>query len=203
MKRLEFRLALFIVLFVPFATAQQNAHTPLPATTAPAYPPVDVTGQSTAGLPPDADMNGHYDCTGAFGNKRIHRSTFEMHTPLASTWLELDERDIEPATNYQAKYLIGYDASTHHMIEFDANNFGAAVYTSESGWVKGQLIMTSPLSTDPKAPYIANRFVYTILSADSFSVDWQITRAQPNVWLPADHLLCKRSSAPSPDNSIR
>ena len=185
------------------ATSQQSTHAQPPAATAPHYPPVDVTGISTANLPSGTDLNGHYDCEGAFGNKRVHRSAFEVQTPLVSTWLELDERDIEPATGYQGKYLIGYDTAAHHMIEFDANNFGAAIYSSEDGWVNGKLTMTSPISTDPKASYAANRFLYTILSADSFSVDWQISRSATLAWITADHLLCKRSSTQNPASAIR
>jgi hypothetical protein len=99
--------------------------------------------------------------------------------------------------------MIGYDAAAHHMVEFDANNFGAATYTSEDGWLNGTLRMTSPITTDPKAPYAANRFVYTIISADSFSVDWQISRTTSIAWIPADHLLCKRAPTQSSIAPIR
>jgi hypothetical protein len=34
---------------------------------------------------------------------------------------------VEPATGYVAKYLIGYDTEHKKLVEFDANNFGAAL----------------------------------------------------------------------------
>ncbi len=67
-------------------------------------------------------------------------------------------RDVEPATGYVAKYLIGYDPQLKRLVEFDANNFGAATYSSARGWVNGVLTMNSPVSEDPKASYAANRF---------------------------------------------
>jgi hypothetical protein len=76
--------------------AQQSTTKQAPATIATHYPPVDVTGISTVNLPSGTDLSGHYDCEGAFGNKQVHRSTLVVQTSLASTWLELDERDIDP-----------------------------------------------------------------------------------------------------------
>jgi hypothetical protein len=77
-------------------------------------------------------------------------------------------------------------------VEFDANNFGAATYSSDEGWQNRALTMTSPVSQDAKAAYAANRFVYSIAGKDTFTVDWQISRTVPLNWIPADHLACKR-----------
>jgi hypothetical protein len=52
---------------------------------------------------------------------------------LEEKWPELTDKDVEPATGYVAKYLIGYHAQQKGLVEFDANNFGAAVYSSARG----------------------------------------------------------------------
>ena len=83
-------------------------------------------------------------------------------------------------------------------MEFDANNFGAAVYTSDEGWHDGVLIMTSPVlhdtkAPDTKAPYVANRFLFSIHGPDNFTVDWQISKTAALDWTQSDHLACKRA----------
>ena len=138
-------------------------------------------------------FEGAWDCAGAFGNGKTHRSTYSGGVILGGKWLELGEQDIEPATGYLAKYLIGYDAEQKRLVEFDANNFSAATYSSSNGWQNGVLTMTSPVSTDAKAPYAANRFVYSIAGTDSFTVDWQIEKTATSSWVTSDHLVCKRS----------
>jgi hypothetical protein len=137
-------------------------------------------------------FQGAWDCAGAFGNGKTHRSTYTGSVILGGKWLELGEQDIEPATGYLAKYLIGYDAQQKRLVEFDANNFGAATYSSPNGWQNGVLTMTSPISEDAKAPYAANRFLYSITSTDSFTVDWQIEKTAASSWVTSDHLVCKR-----------
>jgi hypothetical protein len=144
-------------------------------------------------LPPEGfEFTGSWDCEGAFRNAQVHKSTFTGAVILGGKWLELTEQDIQPATGYLAKYLIGYDPQQKRIVEFDVNNFGAAIYTSPDGWQNHVLTMTSAVSQDPKAPYAANRFLYTIAGKNDFSVDWQISKtADPN-WIPSDHLACKR-----------
>ena len=142
----------------------------------------------------DFRFTGTWDCEGAFRNGKVHRSIFTGAVILDGKWLELTEKDIEPATGYVAKYLIGYGPQQKHLVEFDANNFGAATYSSPDGWQQSVLTMTSPISTDPKAPYVANRFLYSITGKDAFTVDWQIAKDSTLAWIPADHLLCKRST---------
>lgn len=137
---------------------------------------------------------GSWDCEGAFRNHQAHKSTFTGAATLDGKWLELTEQDLQPATGYVAKYLIGYDSQQKLLVEFDANNFGAATYSSEDGWRNGTLTMTSPVSQAAKAPYAANRFVYSITGKDSFTVDWQISKTAALNWTPADHLVCKRHS---------
>lgn len=131
---------------------------------------------------------------GTFANGKVHKAEFTGSLVIGAKWLELTERDVEPATGYVAKYLIGYDSEHHRLIEFDANNFGAAMYTSE-GWRSQILTMTSALSEDPKAPYAANRFLYTVLGPDTFSVDWQISKTSTLDWRAGDHLVCKTKPA--------
>ena len=63
---------------------------------------------------------------------------------------------MEPATGYVAKYLIRYDPRQKRLVEFDANNFGAATYASGDGWQNHVLTMTSPVSEDAKASYAAD-----------------------------------------------
>ena len=147
-------------------------------------------------LPPGFQFAGTWQCEGTFRSGTLHRAEFTGAIILGGKWLELTERDIAPATGYVAKYLIGYDAQANHLVEFDANNFGAAVYTSDSGWQNGSLTMTSPISTDPKAAYAANRFIYAVAN-DSFSVDWQISKTSDLTWAQANHLTCKRPSSPA------
>jgi len=107
-------------------------------------------------------------------------------------WNSPTEQDLEPATGYLAKYLIGYDPQQKHLVEFDANNFGAATYASADGWVNGVLTMTSPVSDGPKAPYAANRFLYSITPADTFTMDWQVSKTAAFNWTQGNHLVCKR-----------
>jgi hypothetical protein len=145
-------------------------------------------------LPTGFQLPGAFTCQGAFGNGRVHRSTFTGAVVLADKWLQLTEQDVEPK-GYLATYLIGDDAGQTQLVEFDANNFGAATYSSANGWKGGVLTMTSPVSADPKSPYAANRFVYSITGSDTFTVDWQISKTATLAWIGADHLACKRNSA--------
>jgi hypothetical protein len=147
-------------------------------------------------VPASFQFAGSYTCEGSFRNGKVHRSTYTGAVTLAGKWLQLTERDVEPATGYVAEYLIGYDPQQKKLVEFDANNFGAATYTSDASWSNGALTMTSPVSPDPKAPYAANRFVYSLSSANSFTVDWQISRTPGGEWVQADHLACKRTTSP-------
>lgn len=145
-------------------------------------------------LPPqNFQFSGSWDCEGTFRNSQVHKSSLAAAIVLDGKWLQLREKDLQPATHYIAEYLIGYDAQQNHLVEFDANNFGAAVYTSEQGWRDGVLTMTSPVLQDAKAPYVANRFVYSIQGRDGFTVDWQISRTAALDWIQSDHLACKRS----------
>jgi hypothetical protein len=151
-----------------------------------------------SGVPANFQFAGSYTCTGAFGNGKVHRSTYTGAVTLGGKWLQLTEQDVEPATGYLAEYLIGYDPQRKRLVEFDANNFGAATYASEAGWSNGVLTMASPVSSDPKAPYAANRFVYSLSGADSFTVDWQVSKTAALEWVQADHLSCRRNtSAPA------
>src|SRR5215469_12581169 len=157
-----------------------------------------ASGQDRKALDPSPaegfQFTGTWNCEGKFRNSKVHKSVYTGAVILGGKWLELTEQDIEPATGYQAKYLIGYDPLQKQLLEFDANNFGAAVYSSGSGWQKKVLVMTSPISRDAGASYAANRFVYTITGNDSFTVDWQISQTSALKWIPADHLSCERKS---------
>jgi hypothetical protein len=143
-------------------------------------------------LPQNFTVPGTFDCSGAFRSGKTHKTTFTASAILNNTWLEFTEQDVEPATGYVAKYLIGYDQQAKHFVEFDANNFGAATYSSEAGWQNGALTLTSARATDPKAPYAANRFTYTVTSPNTFTVDWQISRTSALNWITSDHFTCKR-----------
>jgi len=151
--------------------------------------------QKAAPLPvfPDGfQFAGNWDCDGAFGNGKAHKSTYTAAVILNGKWLELGEQDVEPATGYLAKYLIGYDPQQKQLVEFDANNFGAATYASPEGWHDGVLAMTSPVTRQAGAPYAANRFVYTVSGPDGFTVDWQVSRTAARNWIGSDHLACQR-----------
>lgn len=160
-----------VLLFVPCAPCQGN--------------------KSLPAFPEGFDFRGNWTCAGAFGNGKVHRSSFAGTVVVGGKWLELSETDLEPATGYVAKYLIGYDAQQKRLVEFDANNFGAATYSSDDGWQNHVLTMTSPLSTQDSS-YAANRFLYTVEDANTFVVDWQISKATDLKWLPSDHLVCHR-----------
>ncbi len=112
---------------------------------------------------------------------------------MGGKWIELDEVDTVPATGYAGKYLIGFDPEHSRLVEFDANSFAAATYSSSDGWVGSVLTMTSPVSTDPKVHYAWNRFIYSIAGQDAFTVDWQTSQTAEPQWTAADHLTCKRS----------
>src|ERR1700690_1545291 len=79
-------------------------------------------------IPEGFQFFGRWDCEGTFRNNKVHKAVFIGSLILGDKWLELTEQDIEPATGYLAKYLIGYDSEQKHLVEFDANNFGAATY---------------------------------------------------------------------------
>ena len=166
------KLALLVAFSAPNALAQSSA--------------------SPSILPQNFAFAGSFDCVGAFGNGKTHKTVFTASTILNNTWIELTEQDVEPATGYLAKYLIGYDPQTKHFIEFDANNFGAAAYSGESGWQNNTLTLTSAVTADTKASYAANRFAYTITAPDTFTVTWQISRTAALDWHTADHFTCKR-----------
>jgi hypothetical protein len=171
----EFLIVLFLCACVESAFAQE----PKPLSAVP---------------PGSFQFHGSWTCTGSFGNGKTHRSTFTGSVILDGKWLELNEKDVEPATGYLAKYLIGYDAEQKRLVEFDANNFGAATYSSVEGWKDGVLTMTSPVVSDPGAPYAANRFIYSVVAKDSFTVDWQVSKSQALNWVSGDHLVCIRAS---------
>jgi hypothetical protein len=137
---------------------------------------------------------GTWDCEGMFRNAQAHKAVFTGTTILDGKWLELTEEDVQPSTGYKAKYLIGYDSEQKTLVEFDANNFGAAIYASREGWQNRVLTMSSPISQDPKASYAANRFLYSVTGQDAFTVDWQISKTSTLSWIQADHLACKRRS---------
>jgi hypothetical protein len=144
-------------------------------------------------IPPDNfQITGTWDCEGTFRGSQAHKATFTGAVILADKWLELTEQDVQPATGYTAKYLIGYDRTQKNLVEFDANNFGAATYTSSEGWKNRVLTMTSAINQDPKASFAANRFLYSLTGQDTFTVDWQISRTADLNWVQADHLTCKR-----------
>lgn len=145
-------------------------------------------------FPDGFDFRGNWTCAGAFGNGKVHRSTFTGTVVIDGKWLELSETDVEPATGYVAKYLIGYDLQQKRLIEFDANNFGAATYSSNDGWFNNVLTMTSPTTTHDSS-YAANRFLYSVEDANTFTVDWQISKTANLKWLPSDHLVCHREAA--------
>lgn len=141
--------------------------------------------------PAPFQFSGTWDCSGTFRNNAAHKSVFTGASIVGDKWLELAEQDVQPATGYLAEYLIGYDSQEKHLIEFDANNFGAAVYTSNEGWQNNVLTMTSRISQDPKAPYAANRFLYSVTGPDSFTVEWQISKTADLNWQRGDYLSCK------------
>ena len=97
-------------------------------------------------IPEGFQFVGTWDCEGTFRNNKVHKAVFTGALILGNKWLELSDQDVEPATGYLAKYLIGHDSEQKHLVEFDANNFGAATYSSEEGWQNHVLAMTSPIS---------------------------------------------------------
>lgn len=157
-------------------------------------PAVAQSASPLSPLPPENfQFAGSWDCEGTFRGGQVHKSSYTGAIILGGKWLELGETDLQPATHYVAEYLIGYDSQQKRLVEFDANNFGAAVYTSDEGWHDGVLIMTSPVLQDTKAPYVANRFIYSIHGPDNFTVDWQISKTAALEWMQSDHLACKRA----------
>jgi hypothetical protein len=159
-----------------------------------ALAPQDQGAKPVSAIPPGFHFEGSWNCVGVFGNGKPHRSSMTGAIVVGGKWLELMEQDIEHATGYIAKYLVGYDAEQKQIVEFDANNFSAATYSSPDGWKGDALTVTSPVSSDPKAPYAANRFVFSIVNSDTFTMDWQVSKSAQFNWLPADHLVCKRGA---------
>jgi len=151
--------------------------------------------EKLSAFPPEIDaVTGAWTCKGTFRGGKPHESTYAAKCILNGTWLELTEHDTLPATGYDAKYLIGYDAERKRLIEFDANTFGAATYTSAIGWTEGSLTMTSEPAANAAAPYALNRFRYSTPSLGSLVIDWDISKhAETPDWVTADHLVCRRS----------
>jgi hypothetical protein len=151
-------------------------------------------GKNLSAVPSGSfEFTGTWNCEGTFRNNQVHKSIYTGAVILNGKWLELTEQDTQPATGYLAKYLIGYDPGQKQLIEFDANTFGAATYSSADGWQSGILTMTSAVSQDAKAPSAANRFVYAITGKDSLTIDWQTNHTGKPSWVTADHLACKRA----------
>ena len=151
--------------------------------------------QPSSALPPAPfHFDGKWLCDGAMGNGRSHQSSFQGTTVLKGTWIRLEEADIAPTTGYVAEYLIGWDASSKKVVEFDANNFSAANYSSDEGWKNNTLVLRSSVATDPKVPYVQNRFSFHIDKQDAFTMEWQVRRTADGEWKTADHLACSRTS---------
>jgi len=158
-------------------------------------PNVSAQSHPTSALPPAPfSFSGRWQCQGVFRSGKPHEATYNGDVVLGGKWLELTEVDTVPATGYSAKYLIGVDTEHGQLVEFDANTFAAATYTSLEGWVGPVLTMTSPVSQNPQAPYAMNRFLYSVIAQDAFTVDWQISKTPEPHWVTADHLACKRFS---------
>lgn len=151
--------------------------------------------EKLSALPSDvASVTGTWACRGTFRGGKPHESTYAAMPVLNGTWLELTEHDTVPATGYDAKYLIGYDADHKRLTEFDANTFSAATYTSLEGWRDGTLTMSSEPSMKAAAPYRLNRFRYSVPSPGTLMIDWEISKsADSPEWVTADHLVCSRS----------
>ena len=134
---------------------------------------------------------GTWECSGTFRKGQTHKSAFTGTMALDGKWLELTEEDHVPSTGYKAKYLIGYEGVQKTLMEFDANTFGAAVYTSAKGWQGNILTMTSVVPPGWKVPDATDRFLYTVTGANTFSVDWQVSKTGTLTWATRDHLECK------------
>lgn len=163
---------------------------------------VPITPQEKPIAPPLQPNNfsfaGSWDCLGAMGANKPHHSTYEGRMILANTWIELTERDLQPATGYLARYLIGYDPHRKLFLEFDANNFGAALYTSAAGWSDGKLTMTSAHLAGTSSSPARDRFVFQVNGANTFDVDWQTSSSENAPWSLRDHLACTRTSSAAP-----
>lgn len=157
--------------------------------------PLTPLVEKSSALPLNIDsVTGTWICKGTFRGGRPHESTYAVSPVLNRTWLELTEHDTLPATGYDAKYLIGYDPDHRRLIEYDANTFGAATYTSVTGWTDGSLTMTSEPAPNTSLPYALNRFHYSVPAAGSLVIDWEISKyADTPVWITADHLMCSRA----------
>jgi hypothetical protein len=139
-------------------------------------------------------FQGSGDCAGAFASGKTPGPSFTGNVILAGKWLELTERDIEPAAGSVAENLIGYDAKQERSVESDAKDFGAAGCNSGEGCLKGVLSLTWAVNEDPKAPYAANRRVCSTaapdnLTRDTFTVDRQIPKTPTSNWINADQLV--------------
>ena len=153
--------------------------------------PAAAEGQLKSALPPAPfTFTGQWTCKGTFRAGKPHEAMFSGKLVVAGKWIELTEVDQVPKTGYTAKYLIGVDSEHNQLVEFDANNFAAATYSSADGWVDSALTMTSPVSSNPQAPYVLNRFIYRVEDRDAFTVDWQISKSAEPQWVTADHLGC-------------
>lgn len=151
----------------------------------------DVSTKPASPFPTGFSFVGSWNCSGTFRGGKPHRASFSGSAAVGNKWLVLTEVDVEPATGYEATYLIGYDATGRGLVEFDANTFGAATYRSSQGWQAGILTMESQDSASTAHSWVADRFVYSVSLVGEFTVEWQIKRQHESAWLRSDHLLCK------------
>jgi hypothetical protein len=142
----------------------------------------------------DAGFSGTWRCTGQFANGRAHVSNYAAKPVLDGKWLELTETDVDPASGYEAIYLIGFDPAQAALVEYDANTFASAVYTSADGWKDGQLVMTSPVHASGSR-IVQDRFVYQATRSGTFAIDWQVKTSADSDWKTSDHLQCGSTGA--------
>ncbi len=136
-------------------------------------------------------FQGNWQCTGSFQTGTTHRAIYQGEVILGGTWLQLTEEDIEPATKYMGRYLIGYDPQKKRIVEFDANTFGASVYSSDAGWHDRTLTLLSQVGADAGQPYALDRFVYRFDNPHSFTVTWETSKTEHDpVWTVSDRLSC-------------
>src|ERR1700721_113037 len=91
-----------------FSPALAQAVLSLTAAGALALAPQEQSAKPLSAIPAEFHFEGSWNCAGAFGNGKTHRSSMTGSIVVGGKWLELTEQDSEPHTGQSTKNPVGY-----------------------------------------------------------------------------------------------
>ena len=129
-------------------------------------------------------FTGQWNCAGHFANGKPHQSVYTGSSLWNGAVTELQETDTQPK-GYVGMYFISYDKPNDRLVLLQPTNMGSAAYVSQDGWQNNKAVFTATPAFQLPA---SSRFVYSVNSATSFSVDWQMQ--SKGQWKTGDSLTC-------------